>query len=266
MKKYLILALVLVLLLACNLPIGPGAEKPLPTQQPVIIIVVTGEPAPTDTPQPTPAFTPTADMTVTTAPTLAPTADLRIIEGDPQDFLLQVADLPNESQFYLPDETWTSRASNNETLEVWGAERGAEYIARTGRIDGWWVNFIRGSERLKAPEGVYCEVVKYKTADGALLTVKEYNTPKTPFLSDLTWITSNDKFPELGNQTVTSYSEYSSDSGAPYTGYKVETSYYNFFVGCEGYGPATDVEPDYVAGLVEIIINKMKTANLVTPP
>lgn len=75
MKKLLALSLVLVFLVACNLPIGPGAETPPPTEPPVII--VTEAPAAPATAEPVPATVePTAPPT--SEPTTPPGTEMNL--------------------------------------------------------------------------------------------------------------------------------------------------------------------------------------------
>jgi hypothetical protein len=126
--------------------------------------------APTDTP--TQTSTPT--KTPKNTPTLTPTPDLRVIDGDPMDFLLQKIDLPPEAKYYLPDSSWISPHRNSEIISAWGVEEGRKYLEETGRIDGWWVIYLRGTITVTAPEQIYDNVVKYATAEGAQLVVKKY--------------------------------------------------------------------------------------------
>ncbi len=73
MKKMLTLAFILVLLTACNLPVGPGAETPPPTEPPIII--VTEAPAAPATVEPAPA---TAEPPAPPAPTTPPGTELNL--------------------------------------------------------------------------------------------------------------------------------------------------------------------------------------------
>lgn len=264
MQKSFILIFFSIFLFGCS-PSPEAIQKALDETQTAISLltptqtstpVITNTPIPTNTPQPT----------NTPEPTLTPTPDLRIVNGDPLDFIPQIADLPKESQFYLPDSTWTGRHSNDEVIGGWGVDEGREYLATTGRKEGWWVGYLRGSERLKAPEMVYCQVVEYETAEGALLSLTEYNVIKKPLRSTYTWTPSNEVFSGLRKETISYYREFTADSGEKLIIYIIETTYYNYFISCEGRGRKVEVEPDYVAGLVEIVINKMKAAGLIEPP
>lgn len=264
MEKYFVLIILAFFLFGCS-PSPEAIQKALDeTQTAISLLTPTLTPTPLMTNTPTPTNTPIP--TNTPEPTLTPTPDLRIVNGDPLDFIPQIADLPKESQFYLPNETWTGRHSNNEVIGGWGVDEGREYLARTSRIDGWWVAYLRGSEQLKAPEEIYCQVVKYETTEGALISLTEYNFFKKPFRSTYTWTLSNDTFEDLSEETIAYYREFTADSGEKNTVYNIDTSYYNYFINCYGYGRKIEVEPDFVADLVRIVINKMKTAGLTEPP
>lgn len=212
-----------------------------------------------------PQFTFTPTVTITPEPTLTPTPDIRVVQGDPIDFILQPEDLPKESQFYLPDSSWTGRHSNNEVIQGWGVDEGRNYLARTGRVDGWWVELYRGSQILAAPQNVYCEIVQYETSKGASTSNIEYNIIVMPSRSTFTWTQGKEVFTELGDHTITYFREWTEDSGEKWIDYDIETTYYNYLISCAGIGRKVEVEPEYVANLVEIVLNKMKAVPLALP-
>lgn len=74
---------------------------------------------PSNTPEPTPSHTPTPDV--------------RIITGDPEDYILQKDDLPDK---YILPQGWSSPHLNSEILSARGVEDGKAYLEATGRIGG----------------------------------------------------------------------------------------------------------------------------------
>jgi hypothetical protein len=250
MKKLLVI-LVCLMLVSCA-PTAAQIQKAIEETQ--VAQTQTQASAATNTPTETPI--PTA--------TLTPTPDLRIINGDPQDFLIKVIDLPKESNYYLPNNTWTGRDSNNDIVNSWGVADAQAYIAQTGRVDGWWVDYERGSQIQTAPEELWCDVVKYKTTEGAQLSLTNYNDLMVPENKGVLTV-ANEKFPDLGEQSIAYYKTKTHDSGVVYIDYYIASFYYNFYFECDGYGPKDQVKPEFVDSVMNIILNKLKTAPLVAP-
>lgn len=159
MKRFTILSIILVpltaILLAC-------ATEPVE-----VVVVVTATPDPiTATPIPataTPIPSATPEPTVTNTPEPTPTPDIRVINASPRSMLTKRTDLPADGKFYLYDE---SPHRNSEILSGWGVERGRNYLAASGRVDGWGITYVRGTRTAKAPEWVKYNVILYLTASG----------------------------------------------------------------------------------------------------
>jgi len=131
----------------------------------------TPTPLPTNTPLPT--STPTPEPTAT--PTITPTPDIRIIDTDPQKLLCTNKELPEEGKYYIPNYTWMSINTNAEVISGRTIEKGRDYVNKTGRVTGWWVGRARGTSTAQLPEELTCGVYMFKTAEGALLALNEYN-------------------------------------------------------------------------------------------
>lgn len=259
MKKLFGLLLVLcVSIISCS-PSPRTIEKAIAETQTSFALLSTNTPTKTETS----TLTPTPTETPTPTPTFTPTPDLRVIDGDPIDFLIESSDLPKESQYYIPNELWKSIHLNKEVINGWGEEEGRKYLERTGRVEGYFVYFQRGSIKIIAPEQIFCEVVKYKTAEGALISLKEFNAVTDAKRSKYIYTFANEKFPELGENAIAYYREWTIDSGNKYIHYSIETTFYNFLISCSGYGPKKEVDPQFVANLVTIELNKLRNAPLI---
>ncbi|PKO02755.1 MAG: hypothetical protein CVU43_06295 [Chloroflexi bacterium HGW-Chloroflexi-5] len=237
-----------------SIPLATNTQEPISTNTPTINL------------EPTGTSTPVIDFGSST--TLPPIIDLRVVNGAPLDFQIKPSDLPKESMFYLPNSTWTSRLSNNEIINGWTVDYGREYLEKTGRVDGWWTYLARGSQKLTAPEEVFCNVVQYKTTEGARISLTEYNVLVAPKRTENFYYTiykASEEFPDLGDTSIAHYYDKTVDSGEKYTEYSIESTYFNYLIECSGYGRKIEVKPDYVANLVQIIINKMEEAGLVEP-
>lgn len=228
----------------------------------------TSEPTrtPTETPRPTvtATSTPTATETPTETPTATPTPDLRIIKEDPQKLLLVPEDLPKEAQYFLPNSGWISPHRNSEILSGWGVEEGREYLERTGRIDGWWVYYARGSKTITAPEEIYCNVIMYQTAEGARITVDEYNLilssrdkGRYSFVEDVSI--------DVGDTNAFMWTKEMQPSGKNKVNYRLEFSYRNYVVALGFYGWEYDVTMEFVEDTARTMLEKLEAAPLLEP-
>lgn len=262
MKKVIAFLLVIVYLVGCS----PSSEQILlaigrtETAQ-AKVFTSTPKVPPTHTPSPTCTITPTP------LPTSTPTPDTRIIDGQPKDLILTRLDLPTEGGYYLRAKRLVGRYSNEEVIGTWGREQGTAYLNKTGRLDGWFVNYERGLNNPNMPKLVYCRVEKFETSHGADINLREYNWSVLPPYN-LDMAITEDKLAELDNDTISyiSYERHWLDSAADVNmQYIVSATYHNFFISCSGTGYKVDVDPNFIAHLVMIIIDRMKTAPLINP-
>jgi len=134
-------------------------------------IAETQQVSPTKTVEPAVAATP--EPTMTAIP--SPTADLQVFDIDPSRLLLQKSEIPVDGQYYIPHSSWTSPHRNSEIISGMGVEAGRDYLAETGRVDGWWQIYKRGTSRVQAPEEIYNNPVLYRDAQGAMLLLTKYS-------------------------------------------------------------------------------------------
>lgn len=222
-------------------------------------------PSSTDTPVPTSTFTstpsitpsPTITDTTTLTPTLTP--DHRIIEIDPIKFLLKSDDLPKEAKYYLPDSSWISPHHNSEIISGWGTEKGREYLDRTGRVDGWWVYYKRGTQTVLSPEEIFHNIIMYKTAEGAKLTIKEYSKALD---SDYKLV---DRELDFGDISQAMLLKEMQPNGKYRVWYRIETAYRNYVSIVVGFGWEEEVTYDYVENIARIVIDKLEVAPLSEP-
>jgi hypothetical protein len=220
-------------------------------------IALTDAAAPTSTSIP-PTATATATPTPEPSPTAAPTPDTRVIDADPRTLLLERVELPPEAKYYLPNETWMSPHRNSEVVSGWGVQEGREYLEKTGRIDGWFIAFARGTSTVNAPEEMYDNVVIYKTTEGARLVIDEFsscNDPDTDYRIIETDLA-------LGDVTkVCSYKEMQS-SGENRMWYRIEFVRRNVFHAVLGWGWEREVIPEFVEQVARGLLEKADQAPL----
>jgi hypothetical protein len=258
MKKTIVLLVLFAIVLpACS---GQPSEDAIQTA-----IAETALANPTKTIQPTSTNTstppPTATATFTVTP--SPTPDLRIINGVPRDFQLQREDLPPEGKYYLPNSTWTSPHTNAEVTAGWTVAKGKEYLERTGRITGWWTAFARGTSKVSMPEELYCAVIQYQTVEGAQISLVEYDrASRAPELN----IKDKDIELNLGDLNEVQYRYKDENVEVKTIVYYIDFSYKNYLVNCYGYGLEPDVSHEFMENIARIMLNKLKSAELIMPP
>jgi hypothetical protein len=212
----------------------------------------TPEPIFTSTPKPT--FTPTPTQTHT----LTPTPDLRVITIDSKDLMLSKDDLPAEAKYYLPNSSWISPHHNYEIVSAWGREEGLAYLEETGRIDGWFVYYKRGTDTIRAPEEIYQNIIQYQSAEGAYITFSKYNN----------LIRFPDKYKMLneniliGDSTIVYMWKEMQSNGENRVNYYVESQYRNYLSIVGGWGWEKEFDLDYVIKVAEIAIDKIMAAPL----
>lgn len=227
-------------------------DTPKPTETPAP--TVTNTPFPTDTP--TPTSTPTSTETSTATP------DVRIINIESRAFLLEKDDLPVESQYYLPGSGWISPHHNTEILSARGEEEGRAYLEATKRIDGWWVYYKRGSQAVTAPEEIFHNIIQYETAQGAQLTITDYNL--TVRAAEDGWVVMDEEV-TLGDLSFVIIDREVQPSGKALVWMALQTAYRNYLSVVQGYGWEDEVRLEYLIEIQKIVLEKLENAPLSDP-
>lgn len=201
-------------------------------------------------------------LVITPSPTATqtPTPDVRVIKSTPRSFLLDRSDLPEEANYYIPSSNWISPQRNYEVIYELGELLGREYIERTGRLDGWWVIYRRGTSRVLAPAEVYHNIVMYQDAGGARLTVKEYNLG-----------TREDRFEyldlgqDLGDVSVVMFYGTVDTGGRRQVTYRIETAYRNYVSVIMVTGQENDTDYEFAETIAWKILQKLEQADVENP-
>ncbi len=264
-NKVIILIILVTLLASCK-PSEQAIQIALQQTQTAIATnthtpepTSTFTPIPTSTPTQTPTETPTEIPTdiPTATPTMTSTPDLRVITIESKEFMLTKEDLPQDGRYYLPHESWISPHHNAEVIQDWGKEEGLIYLEKTGRIDGWWVYYDRGNSTIRAPEEIFHNIIQYKTAEGAQLSLTEYGTRvDDPEYS----VVESDTV--LGDGTVIYVRKTMQNNGEYRTWYVVETTYRNYVSIVGGWGWDKDFDLEYVIEIARIAMDKIMAAPL----
>jgi len=196
--------------------------------------------------------------TETQAATPTPTPDLRVINLDPNQFLLTKELLPKEGKYYLPASDWISPLRNYEIVSGWGVEEGREYLAKTGRVDGWEVFYLRGSSAYLGPEEIADNVVLYKTAEGALLVMTEYSTCIN---EENDYVLQQIDF-RIGDTTNACIRHEMQPSGVNRVWYRLELSYRNMYHGLTLWGWDYEIDPELAKAIAADLVAQLENADL----
>jgi hypothetical protein len=259
MKPCVLGALIYVVLLAaCSRGPSPSAIQTAIAQTQAALLTTT---PPTGPALPT-TIPPTATPAITNTP--LPLSQLIpkdfIIDTNPEDFVLWPNDLPSDGEYYLPGPGWEGQNTNDEVIARWPPGKGQEYIQRTERVTGYYVYYLRGNDKAATPAEFYCNVIQFRTVEGAQTFVKEY--------------TMAVRYPSQGWQTVATRMDLGDISNAEYrietisggfkkTLYYIEFSYFNMGAYVYAYDYEQNVNHTFVEDAAQAILDKIQAAPLV---
>jgi hypothetical protein len=214
---------------------------------------------------PTTTFTPEA----TTSPTQQPTSQNQIIQSDLEKFLCPVEDLPAEGYYYIPDESWKSKVTNEEVIKSRGEIEGRKYVMDTGRVDGWYVERMRNSINSKTlqglilPTNIWCSVTLFKTSEGANLAMKKFNNVETEKEEGWQYI------PEdltLGDDNII-FRKYQNDSlGNKNMQYEIDFTYKNLLGRIGAFGTYEQaIQPLMIEQIARLMLDRFQKEPLINP-
>ena len=265
MKKIFIQLLLVICLAACN---NQASESQIQTAiAQTQLVQVTETPLPTNTFQPsttpTTTDTPTPVPTDTQTPEPSPTPDLRVFDIDPYQLLLKKSDCNPDGRYYLPNEFWISPHKNSEVVAGWTVTKGQEYLAETGRIDGWWVYYDRGNSNVLLPQQVYDNVILYSSVEGAQIVIKKYESRRVneEFFDEI------ENPPSVGDITRAFVKKETNSSGVTEVVYMLTFSYRNIVhsLAVLGYEKETTLkDAEYLARNLLAQLEQLPLSNEVT--
>lgn len=217
----------------------------------------TQEPTATPSPIPTDTLTPVPTSSPTPIPTQSPTPDIRIIGGDPEDYILVPEDLPDK--FILSRGNSTPHL-NSEILSARGVEDGKKYLDATGRIGGWIIWYYRASEIPIAPDWIQSYIVMYDSVEGPVVAKSD----------EYDWVDEDweilDMDLDLGDWNRVSIFRERQSSGKYYVWYAIEFHYKNVWSEVLGQGLESDVQHEYIEDAALAVLEKLQEAPLSAPP
>jgi len=261
--KRISLVLIVLLLSACTAetPSASQIETAIAqTQAANLTFTPTEKPTrtdvPTNTPEPTATYPPEPTTTFTPEPTPSPTPDVRIIVGNPEDYILLPEDLPNK---YILNRGDSTPHINSEILSARGIEDGKAYLEATGRLGGWIIWYECVESTAIAPDWIRSYIVMYDSVDGPdIAMLPEWNTVYEDFE-----IIKMDI--DLGEWNQVSEYRERQPSGKYYVNYVIEFTYRNIWAEVMGIGLETDVRHEYLEDAARAVLAKLEAASLDYP-
>jgi hypothetical protein len=207
------------------------------------------------TPSPVPTETPTPEPT--------PTLDLRVIDIDPYQILLKKSDCNPDGRYYLPGEGWISPHKNSEVVGGWTVVKGQEYLADTGRIDGWIVYYARGNSNVLLPQEIGDNVVIFSTVAGSQLLITKY---EDRMVNEFFYNEIEDA-PQIGDLTRAWVKRVTNSGGTMEVWYVITYSYRNISHSITVYGYDKEVkleDAEYLARNLLAQLEQLPLSNEVT--
>lgn len=252
-RKWIVIIVCIVAMTACA-----PSEKAIST---AIAQTQAAQPTATLSPTALPTHTPIPSLTPTITASPPPTPDLRIIQIEPKEFLLQKIDLPPAGKYFLPGAGWISPSHNQEVVASRTVEDGRKYLAETGRIDGWYVTYKRGTNSVSMPEEVTNLVVEFATAQGAQVLLNKY------LIQDLKkdGYTELQNAPQIGDATRMFIKKEMQSGGDNRVWFLFAFTYKNYYNEIEIWGWESDVAQKFAQALNELQLRKFQEAPLALP-
>jgi len=167
--------------------------------------------------------------------------------GPTENIVCQQTDLPGSYAVV----TALSGARSNQKLITDSTDTAGinQYIATTGRLDGWENRYILVEPSTQLPGFILCEAVTFKTSDGAKQAL---NWPDTP---DWQMVQTDRK---IGDQLLVKWVEFKSPDNASWHDYRVEFIYHNILGVVHTYAPADIATADYALNIAEKMLGYFK--------
>jgi len=195
--------------------------------------------------------------------TLSPTLDLLSLQENLKEFLVQESDLPPmanyTANFHLP-----TLVSNEISSQTMGAD-GADFLEKTGRIDGWEVDVVfDGDANLGiTPFILYNQAALYGTIEGAQLAIGKYSDL---YVTENGFTETNSPFMkgDVSRAFYLRYQEPPESSGYSLK-YIIVFSYRNVVVTLQESGLERPIDPIFMADIAQRLLDRLQASPLLNP-
>jgi hypothetical protein len=211
----------------------------------------------------TPTETPTKALTEVPTITPSSTLDILSLQENLKEFLVQESDLPPlanySTYFHLP-----LIVSNENISQNMGGD-GNEYLAETGRIDGWevYVDFEGDPNLAIAPFSLYNQVALFNTIEGAQLAITKYSDR---YITENGFTEDNRPF-KNGDVNRAFYMRYleQTNSSQYSLKYIIVFSYRNVLETVQENGMERPIDPIFMADIAQRLLTKLQASPLINP-
>jgi hypothetical protein len=214
---------------------------------------------PTATPSPTPP--PTATTAPTLGPTPTPWPDGWLVQDGPKGLELSRNDLlyPDIYMDYKSSTSWWSFRGEKPVYVMRGEEDFGSFGPNTGFVKSAASRFMRQtfvSQRM--PREIYSYVLQFKTEEGALKALEEYNVLVTN--PEKARIIQSHVRMDLGDHYLVVWQDTGASKEKPVGTYTVLFVYRNYLVEVGGYGYEYEVPAQVLEQLAQNVLLKLQAA------
>lgn len=185
-----------------------------------------------------------------------------LIHTTPRDFLLQESDLPFAGRYAIPSHE-LHPTPNELIVYLLGDVAGQVRIARTGRVNGWRVHYVRTDAGAALPEEITQTVTQYKSARGARVNLANYNM--SGMYPESGW-QRKDTAPILGEASLVETRSEAMAYGSRRISYAISFIYLNMEVRLEAIGDEGQIRLEDVLWLAQIVLDRLVDEETHTGP
>jgi hypothetical protein len=186
-----------------------------------------------------------------------------VYDINPRQLLMTKDDLlkdPNlkKDRYYLPNQLWIERLTNAKIVSQWTVDRGTKYLAATGRVEGWFVAYKRGTTAIVAPEEIGDNVVLFRSSTGALALLNTYSNCNS---LDTEFVPVESTF-MVGDAAVVCQLKVMQSGGENRVTYVIEFVNRNVYHRIHAWGWEDQIRPDLIEKLAVILNENLKAVPL----
>ena len=168
-------------------------------------------------------------------------------KGSPQTLICKEDEMPGK--YLLMEEFSGARPNKNLTMDINDPEESTRYINATGRLEGWEHRFMLIEPTQSLPGFVLCQVVLFKSSQGASEALW-WNITDTQETLDVEQ--------EIGDEIILTETSFKTPDGSPWIEYRVEFTFHNLLGAVSTYMPEEIAEPDYALNLAENLYHRFQ--------
>jgi hypothetical protein len=215
----------------------------------------------TNTPLPqTPTAAPSRPSSQTNTPTQESASDIRIIIGEPQEYLPGNEEM--SYRYWNPGvSSWDSPITNDEILDLLGEEEGIKYLEITDRILGHKRCFLRRTGNIYLPEIICFRLIFYGTYEGASLALSPDWDPLDLYEDEILI----EGLTTVGEESYITYAEHHIGEEEYDINYTVRFRIRNVQAGVNIWGRKGFIEIQYLINLAKILESNFLYAPIINP-